>query len=373
MRVTFVLPDANLGGGTRVIAKFAEELKQRGHTVFISSSPRAVPGLRYKVESFLKGKGWPDVPLYPQSHLDGLDLEHQRRDRRRKLRDSDVPEADVVVGTWWETAEWMADLSPTRGAKAYFIQQYEANFGMPDDRVAETWRMPMQKIVCSGWLADLARDRFGDPTAQVCPNGIDLDQFHAPPRGKQAVPTIGFLYSTHPVKGLDISLAVAEATRRVLPDLRLRVFGTEEILPGHLLPDYADYTRTPPQDTIREIYAECDVWLCSSRSEGFHLPPHEAMACRTPVVATRVGGPVELIEEGVNGYLADVDDVETLARRVIQILTLSDPDWRRMSDAALETARRETWVHATDRFEKALELAVERFGSRRHDDTATRV
>jgi glycosyltransferase involved in cell wall biosynthesis len=100
--------------------------------------------------------------------------------------------------------------------------------------------------------------------------------------------------------------------------------------------------------------------LCASRSEGFGLPLLEAMACRTPVVSTRVGGATDLIEEGREGYVVDVEDSEGLARRLVQVLSLDEPAWRVMSDAAFATATGYTWDDATDLFEAGLFEAMAR-------------
>ena len=362
MRVSFVLPDANLGGGVRVIAMYAEHLRRRGHRVLVVSTPRKVPPLQMRIKLFLKGYGW--LSAKPgSSHFDGLAVERRIIERFRPITDSDLPDADVVVATWWETAEWVAQLSMAKGAKAYLIQQFELNFlNQPRERVEATWKLPMQKIVVSRWLADLARERFGDPSSIIVPNGIDLDLFHAPPRGKQGRPTVGMLYAPNsPHKGNDTALAAIEIAKRRFPDLHVRAFGSGEIVPSMPLPIGSDYTRLPAQSTLREIYGRCDVWLCASSSEGFHLPPHEAMACRCPVVSTRVGGPMDMIEDAVNGYLVDVGDSEGLARRLIEILDLPERDWQRMSEAACSTAKSFTWEDATARFESALELAIQRF------------
>jgi glycosyltransferase involved in cell wall biosynthesis len=126
------------------------------------------------------------------------------------------------------------------------------------------------------------------------------------------------------------------------------------------LPPGTEFFRQPAQDKIKDIYAKCDVWLCGSWSEGFHLPPLEAMACRCPVVSTRVGGPQDLIQDGINGYLVPCGDVDALADRLVRLLTLSDVQWKAMSDAAYSTAHLYTWEGVTERFEQALYVAVER-------------
>jgi glycosyltransferase involved in cell wall biosynthesis len=166
-----------------------------------------------------------------------------------------------------------------------------------------------------------------------------------------------------PVKGTATALAAIAALSQRIPDLHVRAFGTGKLLSSAPLPPGAEYTRRPPQRMLPEIYAGCDVWLCSSTCEGFHLPPHEAMACRCPVVSTRVGGPVDLIEDGVNGYLTDVGDTAALADRMARVLAAGEEDWRRLSDAAYATALQVPWERAAVLFDRALELTIQRYGA----------
>lgn len=359
MRVTFVLPYAGLAGGIRVIAIYAERLKRRGHEVFLISVPRRNPKLRDRVRSLFPGGGRPVISKKRPSHLDGVDVEHRVIESVRPVTDDDVPDADVVVATWWETAEWVAALSPAKGAKAYFIQGEILEY-QPVDRVKATYLLAMHKIVISQWLLKLMRNTYGDARVSLVLNSVDTQQFHAPPRGKHPIPTVGMMYSRQPWKGCDISLEAFDLAKRRLGDLRLVAFGTgspREQLP---LPDGTDYVKQPPQGSIKDLYAQCDVWLCGSRTEGFHLPPLEAMACRCPVVSTRVGGPSDVVEDGVNGYVVDTDDSAALARRVVDVLTLPDSQWRAMSDAAYATATRYTWDQAAGLFEASLITAIER-------------
>jgi glycosyltransferase involved in cell wall biosynthesis len=169
------------------------------------------------------------------------------------------------------------------------------------------------------------------------------------------------LYSKSWFKGCQTALKALELASPSLPSLRLICFGAEH--PGPLklrLPSYGEFHFRPPQEKLRQLYAQCDVWLCGSNREGFHLPPLEAMACRCPVVSTRVGGPLDTIEEGVNGHLVDLGDSEALVDRLTRVLNLPEQEWKKMSDAAYNTATRYTWDDATVLFEKALEQAIER-------------
>jgi glycosyltransferase involved in cell wall biosynthesis len=359
MKINFVMTYAGFSGGTRVIATHAQQLAARGHHVEVFSTAARPAGLRRKVSTLVRTGKLPPTWKPGKSFLDGTGIPHTAIDHYRPLGDDDLPDADVVVATWWETAPWVFNLSPAKGAKAFFIQHYETWGGEAED-VDAAWRLPLRKIVISRWLADLAKEKFGDSEVAHVPNSVDTQLFHAAPRGKQSRPTVGLLYNPHWIKGLDISLAAVAEARKSIPDLELLAFGAEPPKENKPLGPQSRFVLNPPQDQIRDLYAQCDVWLCGSRSEGFHLPPLEAMACRCPVVSTEVGGPLDTIDEGKNGFLVKVEDRAALADQMIKVLELSDEKWREMSDAAYAKACRYTWQDAAILMEKALEAATAR-------------
>jgi len=74
---------------------------------------------------------------------------------------------------------------------------------------------------------------------------------------------------------------------------------------------------------------------------------------------------MEIIEQGKNGFLVDVEDHDALAQRLVQVLKLSDPQWRTLSDAAYATACRYTWQDAAALMEQALLTAIEKSRTKR--------
>jgi glycosyltransferase involved in cell wall biosynthesis len=108
-------------------------------------------------------------------------------------------------------------------------------------------------------------------------------------------------------------------------------------------------------DAMPAFYDTVDALLLPSYSEGLPRTILEAQAMETPVVATRVGGIPELVEDGSTGLLADPGDVDGLAQAIDRLK--SKPSLaKRLGRAGREQVLgRWTWEHLFDRYEMALE------------------
>jgi glycosyltransferase involved in cell wall biosynthesis len=350
LKITFISPALNMSGGVKVICIYAEQLARLGHLVTIVSQPQNKPSLRERVRSIKKGNGWISQP----SMAAPKGVQHLIVGSARPVVDTDVPDADVVVATWWETAEWVSSFSASKGRKFYFVQGHEIYKPIPE-RSRDTYALPLKKIVVSKWLKDIMESGYGDSNVLLVPNSVDRFKFYAPPREKQKRPTVGLLYSTESPKGLDTSLRAVEIVKEKIPRVKVVSFGSQPKARSHPLPSGSSFYRSPNADRIREIYSRCDVWLTSSRSEGFNLTALEAMACRTPVVATKTGWPADGIINGVNGILCDVDDANGLADGLEQILSGADESWEKMSEYAYQTMTTSSWMESAKLFERHLQ------------------
>lgn len=352
MNITFVLPEVDSSGGIRVVATHASWLLGRGHRVALVSVAPPPPTLRDRARALVREHRILPWRPKPVTHLQGLEAVHRVIDGPGPVMDSDVPDADVVIATWWETAEWVAALSPAKGRKVYFVQGHELLDDLPHDRVRATYRMPLRKITVAQWLVDLMRETYGDPTTILVPNAVDHALFHSPERDKQAKPTVGVMYTPVRCKGCDIALRAVAIARQTLPDLRVRSFGRSLIRELPLPPDTL-FVREPTAAQLRETYAGCDAWLLGAREEGFGLPILEAMACHTPVIGTPAGAAPELLADGA-GILVPPEDPEAMARALLDVCAMDNPSWRRLSAAAFARAAQYSWEPMSARFEAAL-------------------
>jgi len=74
------------------------------------------------------------------------------------------------------------------------------------------------------------------------------------------------------------------------------------------------------RDDVSRIMNVFDVFVLSSTDEGFSLATVQAMAVGLPLVATRCGGPEEIVEDGVSGHLVPVNDPGAMSEAILQVL-----------------------------------------------------
>ncbi len=92
------------------------------------------------------------------------------------------------------------------------------------------------------------------------------------------------------------------------------------------------------QDEVVPLLSAADVFLLPSSQESFGLASLEAMACEVPVVASRVGGIPEVVQDGLSGFLHDPEDLEGMAASALKLLT-DEALHRRFGDAARRVAQ----------------------------------
>ena len=357
MKISFLTPSDNLTGGTRVIATYARLLQQRGHQVTVVSNAPDRLSLRQRWLALRQGR-WPRSPASPPGHIAMAGVPHHTLDRPRPIVAADLPDADVVIATWWETAVWAHRLPPAKGRRVHLIQGYEVwTGGQVRDRVHAALRLPGRKVAISDALAREIHGELGDVRIDVVPNAVDVGLFNAPQRQRNSPPTVGFIYARSPIKGSDLCARACALARQRLPGLRVLAFGVDLPSADWPLPAGAQFVHRPAQQLLPSLYARCDAWLFGSRLDSFGLPILEAMACRTPVIGVPVGAAPDLLATGGGMLLPDASP-ETMADALVQLCAGPAARWATMSAAAHHRAHGYSWDDATTALDALLHDAA---------------
>jgi N-acetyl-alpha-D-glucosaminyl L-malate synthase BshA len=160
-----------------------------------------------------------------------------------------------------------------------------------------------------------------------------------------------------PVKQVDLAIEALRLIRRrvrarivLIGDGPVRPELERQVAADDLAP-HVDFVGEQ-QDLVPWLSA-CDVFLLPSAQESFGLAALEAMACEVPVVAFRVGGLPEIIEDGTTGFTCAPQSVAEMAERAIELLT----DSQRRTDMGKAAADVVRTRYCTDRIVPLYEAA----------------
>jgi glycosyltransferase involved in cell wall biosynthesis len=195
------------------------------------------------------------------------------------------------------------------------------------------------------------------PELFECRSGIDI-------RARYSLgdrPVVGFVGRQVASKGVT---KLVEAMRRVWkwnPDVHLIIAGErahfrDEV--GNLVDGLSDRERTRIVriDEFHErdkasLYDAFDVLALPSREESFGIAYLEAWMCGKPVIGGRIGSTQCVIDEGVDGLLANPDDGEDIALNIIDLLSDRDKRERMARNGRAKTLAHYTWDKVTDKVE----------------------
>ena len=228
-------------------------------------------------------------------------------------------------------------------------------------------------------------ERIPQAKTRFIPNGIPLppaaepgDDVWAELGIEPGRPVIGAVVVLRPQKALEVLLRASVAIREEIPDVQVLVVGGAEISSADDDNSYVQSLRRLSvdlglegtvrflglRDDVPALLKAFDVCLLSSDYEGSPLSVLEYMEASRPVVATRVGGVPDIVQDGVTGVLVEPQAPEALASAVVGLLR--DPDRAAaMGRAGKERRLREFTIEAAVGRVQALyeELCAARAGA----------
>ncbi len=247
---------------------------------------------------------------------------------------------------------------------------------------------------CSDYLTGLARSRFPS-LAGVCQtiyNGVDATRFSPSPtdngRGGSSLVYVGRI---SPEKGIHVLLDAFAGVHAVCPQLRLEVIGPDSATPLDFLvrssrdASTAALKRFYPRNYLAQLrdqaqrlqlsdsvyfagpvahakmtdrYRQAALLVNPSLSESFGMSLIEGMACGLPVVATRVGGMVEVVDDKRTGLLIQPDDPDALSRAILELIQDAPRRQAMGHEARRRVLERFTWEEVTEKLVRQYREAL---------------
>lgn len=218
-------------------------------------------------------------------------------------------------------------------------------------------------IGCSEFVTEKIRRRFPEHASRcrAVLNGVDITRFRPRDSGRArkpgAAPRLLFVGRVSPEKGVHVLLDAFQQVVTQYPEAQLEIVGPLGSPPIDFIVKLAEDQKvrnlasfyngeyyshlqervawcTPGRvvfsgrvfhPAVHEHYRDADIFVFPSVwDEPFGVPVIEAMASEVPVIATRVGGIPEMIEDGKNGLLVEADNAEALAGAILRLLENED-------------------------------------------------
>lgn len=324
-RAAFVLPDYNpVAGGCRVVGALANAFITAG----LESAIYVTEGKRFPQDA--------DFPMLfdikPISELDS---------------------ADVLIATRFDTVEATRHIPADR--RFYLVQQIETCMakycGATEGDVIRSYGHTEYEIVTIGEHLARQLEEFGR-SSTILDVGFYRNLY--PHRKRQWAggrPFKALMYaSPADYKGGGDCSPIADAIRANLGrHVEVNSFHRDFEQPG-----WADkHFRPKSTGELASIYANHDVYVYASHSDGFAMTPVEAMACGTPVVLTDFPGKDQYAVDGENCLIVPFRDFRAVADVTVKLMT--DPAlWLQLSEAGLRVADRYDWSRIAAQYIKLM-------------------
>jgi glycosyltransferase involved in cell wall biosynthesis len=238
-----------------------------------------------------------------------------------------------------------------------FERRYRHLYPLLSPIIRSVWRHATPVVAkCAGEI-EMIRSVDDSVNVSFIPNGVDLKIFQPgaeiPDSGQLHIVCVARLIER---KGQH---HLIEAVKRITDsgvDVVLSLVGTgdsqheyEALARSLGIQDRIRFVGYVSREEISKYYQAAHIFALPSYNEGMSLAVLEAMAAGLPVVVTRTGGTEELVEQGVNGYIFDWGDVETLSEHLLN-LARDRVLARRMGTASRMRATRYSWPVIAERF-----------------------
>ena len=351
MNILQLLPALNVGGVEKSTVEITRYLSIRGHKVVVVSG-----GGKYERDITAAGARHYKLPVGKKNPITAFQCYHKLKEIIAK-ENIDIVHArsrvPAIIGYLAAHSTGRVFITTAHGQYKRHLISYVMGWGKT-------------VIVASEVMARHMKDSFSVPVRKIAviPRGVDLQKFSFVPRSDRAGKPLrlGMICRFTPLKGhVDFLKAVSYVYRHI-PNLKVVLMGDIasanpeymkkiEFTIKRLMLDKIVAVKDSDGD-VAETLAGLDVFVSANREqEAFGRSVIEAQARGVPVVATRVGGVAENIEDGITGLLCEPMDPSDMAQKILRIARE-----RTMAADIADTARKH--VEAQFALDKVLGMTL---------------
>ncbi len=239
------------------------------------------------------------------------------------------------------------------------VKRFAKHYKLLRPFIGWLWRDADALVAVSNGLRSYAYETTPDLPIEVIPNAIELSVF-TPPRQRQHDGPVRLLFvgRFNAFKNVETLLEAAGCLKeRGVDNFELQLVGDgerranlERLTVEKGLTRHVRFLGWVDRAAIVERYRQADLFVTATTWEGMPNTVLEGMACGLPVVATRASGLDQLVQEGVNGYLVNINDAPALADRLTELID-NPHERRRMGKESRRIAEQEfAWEYITEQY-----------------------
>ena len=228
------------------------------------------------------------------------------------------------------------------------------------------WNNSSAVVANSKSLHDTCKIFAPEDDIGIITNGVDTDLFY-PPANKKITNEVNILFVSRLMlqKGVDTLIKSCNALKeRGVTNFRLTIVGE-----GHLkemmfslinkfnLGKHIDFLGWRDLEKLPEIYRTADIFMLPSVMEGMSSVTLQAMASGLPIVASRVKGFEEILEDNVNGFMADYKNEHQFADALEKLIKSTELR-QKMSQKSIEKSKQFSWETISKQYMEYYEKAL---------------
>jgi len=335
MKIAFICPDGlDVRGGVKRICEYAMRLGHRGHDVYVLTKDTIMPEWLKDYDSFKL------APIKDYRHF----------------------KTDVAIATGGRAARRLGRMTKVK-VKVYSVVMLESmnkpteKHGKKIDRdrfLSDPYGQNWLYYANSTWMRDIVEKDFNQKCELVLAPSHERMRPVASIKPKNRVWALGY-GGTSDWKGGGRTAEAVGLAKKHISGLQMIHYSQRSIPKQRRI--IAKHWSCPDQDFLPTIYSSADVFIHSSRFEGWANTCMEAISCGTPVVSYKTPGIEDIVINNKTGIVVDTFDPTHMARAMVRLLQ-DKPRYEAMKIRCIEHAATFCWDVTLSKLEQIFEARL---------------